>query len=97
MKKSLSITMSFVFIILFSLLSHTAKAQVVAYDDEFNRAVRLSGYEAEHGTDYLVKTTTEILHKENMKTHAELEKLKKEIEELRKEIKEVKDIVEGGQ
>lgn len=97
MKNNALILMSFFCIILLSLLCRTAKAQVVTYDDEFNRSARLRGYEAEHGTDYLVKTTTEILHKENMKTHAELEKLRKEIEELRKEIKEVKDIVEGGQ
>ncbi|KPK40293.1 MAG: hypothetical protein AMJ78_07395 [Omnitrophica WOR_2 bacterium SM23_29] len=96
MKKKSMILISLSFIILLSLLSRIALTEVVNYDDEFKKAARFRGREAELGTDYLIKDTAEVLHKENMKTHAELEKLKKEIEELKKQIKEIKDIVEGG-
>lgn len=84
------------FIAAFLLVCQMALSEAINYDDEFSKAARLRGREAEGGTDYLIKNTTEVLHRENLKTHAELEKLKKEIEELKKAIKEVKDIVEGG-
>lgn len=96
MKKGSVVLISLFFIVLLSLLCRIALSEVVNYDDEFEKAARFRGREAELGTDYLIKNTTEVLHKENMKTHAELEKMKKEIEELKKMIKEVKDIVEGG-
>lgn len=88
-------TMFLLFIAAFLLICQAVLSEAIDYDDEFNRAARLRGREAEQGTDYLIKNTTEVLHRENLKTHAELEKLKKEIEELKKMIKEVKDIVEG--
>lgn len=86
-----------VFIILFLLLSRIALTEVTNYDDEFNRAATLGRNEPRYTPSWLIKSTTEVLHKENMKTHAELEKLKKDVEELKKAVKEVKDIVEGGQ
>lgn len=78
------------------LLSVTATMADLNYDEEFYRASTLRGNEAVRGTDHLIKNATEVLHKENMRTHAELEQLRRQIEELKKAIKEVKDIVEGG-
>lgn len=82
-------------LILFTLLSRIAITEAIDYDDEFNRATSLKGSRS-IDTDLLIKNTTEVLHKENMKTHAELEKLRKEIEELKREIERLKDIVESG-
>ncbi len=93
MKRNAAI--SLFFITSLSLLCHLALAEAIDYDDEYNNAIRLKGSRS-IDTDLLIKNTTEVLHKENMKTHAELEKLKKEVEEIKKAIKEVKDILEGG-
>ena len=99
MRKSFLATATFI-LILSSVPLQTALAVDADYDTEFSGATQMSGRTASGAvkdTDYLVRGTTTVLHKENMAILAEIDKLHKEIAELKKEIEDVKDIVEGGQ
>lgn len=78
-------------VVSFSIL----RAEYADFNDDFTAAAQMKGKEAAQGTDYLIRNTTEVLHKENTAILAEIQKLHKEISDLKKEIKEVKDIVEG--
>lgn len=96
MKKSLSIGMM-LFIFLTAALCRACFAENPDFDGAFNSAAKMRGKEAAFGTDELVRSTTQILHQENMKILSEIDKLHKEIADLKKKIEDVKDIVEGGQ
>lgn len=98
MGKSFLTTAIFI-LILSSVSLQPALAVNADYDTEFAGATQMTGRTASgevKDTDYLVKGTTTVLHKENMAILAEIDKLHKEIAELKKEIEDVKDIVEGG-
>lgn len=98
MGKSFLATTIFI-LILSSASLQPALADDEDYDTEFYDATQMTGRTASGAvkdTDYLVKGTTTVLHKENMAILAEIDKLHKEIADLKKDIKDVKDMVEGG-